>query len=57
MRGRRRVNHSECMLLVMAMVEWVGEGMEVVDGMHAGHSQGGWSHVGKFRSTSRVLSD
>ena len=27
------------------MVGWVGAGMEVVDDMHAGQSQGGWSHV------------
>ena len=31
--------------------------MEVVDDMHAGQSQGGWSHVGKFRSASRVRGD
>ena len=28
--------------------------MEVVDGMHVEQSQGGWSHVGRCRSTSRV---
>ena len=39
----------------MAMVG--GAGMEVVDGMHVGQSQGGWSHVGRCRSTSRVHSD
>ena len=25
-------------------------GMEVVDGMYAGQSQGGWSYVGRYRS-------
>ena len=29
----------------MAMVGWVGAGMEVVDGMHAGQSQGGVGHI------------
>ena len=34
-----------CVLLVMVMVGLVGAGMEVVvDGMHFGQSQGGWSH-------------
>ena len=31
--------------------------MEVVDGMQAGKRQGGWSHVGRCRSTSRVRGD
>ena len=31
-----------------------GAGMEVVDGMHAGQSQMGWSHFGRCRSISRV---
>ena len=30
----------------MAIVGWVAAAMEVVDGMHAGQNQGGWSHVG-----------
>ena len=34
-----------------------GAGMEVVNGMHAGLSQWCWSHVGRFRSTSRVRGD
>ena len=38
------------------MVGWVGVGW-VVDGMHAGQSQGGWSHVGRCWSTSRVEGD
>ena len=41
----------------MAMVVWVGAGMEVVDGIHAGQSQGGWSHVGRCWSVSRVRGD
>ena len=36
------------------MVGWVGTGMEVVVGMHAGHSQEGWSHIGRYRSAFRV---
>ena len=39
------------------MVGWAGTGMEVVDGMHAGQSQGGWSHVCRCRSISRVRGD
>ena len=38
----------------MAMAGLVGTGMEVVDGMHSWQSQGGWSHVGRCRSTCRV---
>ena len=38
----------------MDMVGLVAAGMEVVNGAHAGHSQGGWSHVGRYRSISRV---
>ena len=41
----------------MAMVGLVEAEMEVVDGMHAGQSQGGWSHVGRCRGTSRVPGD
>ena len=37
-----------CVSLVMAVVGWVGAGMEVMDGMHAGQSQGG------FRCSLRV---
>ena len=36
-----RVSHSLCMcVLVMAMVGWMGAGMELVFGRHAGQSQG-----------------
>ena len=31
--------------------------MEVVDGMHAGQSQGSWSLVGNRRSIARVRGD
>ena len=33
---------------------WLVMVMEVVDGMHAGQSLGGWSHVRRCRSTSPV---
>ena len=39
------------------MVGLVGVGMEMVDRKHAGQSQGGWSHVGRCRGTSRVRGD
>ena len=32
-------------------------GMKVVDGMHAGQSQRGWSHDGRCQNMSRVRSD
>ena len=36
-----RINHSWCMcVVVMAMVGWMGAGMELVPGMHAGQSHG-----------------
>ena len=36
-----RVNHSWCMcVVVMAMVGWMGAGMELVFFKHAGQSQG-----------------
>ena len=35
----------------------MGAGMQVVDGMHAGQSQVGWSHDGRCCSTSRVLGE
>ena len=36
-----RVSHSWlCVLLVMAVVGWMGAGMEVVVGKHAGQRQG-----------------
>ena len=36
-----RVSHSWCMcVVVMAMVGWMGAGMELVFGKHAGQSQG-----------------
>ena len=39
-RGRRRVSHSWCMcMVIMAMVGWMGAGMELVLGKHAGQSQ------------------
>ena len=41
----------------MAMVGWVVAGLEVVDGIHVGQSQGGWSHVARCRSTSPVRGD
>ena len=41
----------------MAMVGWVGAGMEAVDSMNAGQCQGGWSHVERCRSTSSVRGD
>ena len=31
-----------------------GAEIKVVDVMHAGQSTGGWSHVGRYRSNSRV---
>ena len=33
--GERVSNIGECVQLVMAMVGWVGAGIEVGDGMHA----------------------
>ena len=41
-------------VVVIAMLGWVGTGMEVVDGKHVGRSQGGLRHVGRCLSTSRV---
>ena len=41
----------------MAMTGWVGAGMEVVDGMHAGQSQGCWAFVWRGRSISRIRGD
>ena len=35
------VTVGACVWLVTAMVGWVGAGMEVVDGMHAGQSRWG----------------
>ena len=32
----------------------MGTVIEVVDSMHDGQSQEGWSHVGRFRSASRM---
>ena len=48
-----RVSHQ----LVMAMVGWVEAAVDVVDGMYAGQSQGGWSHFGRCRRVSRVRGD
>ena len=42
-----RVSHSWCIcVVVMAMVGWMGAGMELALGRHAGQSQGGWSQSG-----------
>ena len=41
----------------MAMVGWAGAGMEVVDGMYVGRSQGGWSHMGRWQRISRLRVD
>ena len=50
-RGRRSVNHSWCMcVVVMAMVGWMGAGMELVFGKHAGQSQG----VSRMSKDARV---
>ena len=50
-----RVSHSSCMYVVCHDNSGLGvAGKEVVTGMQAGQSQGGLSHVGKCRSTSRV---
>ena len=38
----------------MTMVGWLRAGMEVVDGKHAGQSQGGWLHVGTCQSAPIV---
>ena len=47
-----RVSHSWCMcVVVMAMVGWMGAGMELVFGMHAGQSKE------KCHSTFRVRGD
>ena len=43
-----RINHSWCMCVVSH-----GNGGDM-DGMYAGQSIGGWSHVGRCRSISRV---
>ena len=51
----RRVSHSWCMCVICHGYGGLCEvGMEVVDGMHAGQSHGGWSHVGRCRSISRL---
>ena len=50
-----RVSHSWCMcVVVMAMVGWMGAGMELVFGKHAGQSM---SHVERCQSTFRVRGD
>ena len=52
-----RVSNSWCMcVVVMAMVGWMGAGMELVFGMHAGQSPA-WSHVKRCQSTFRVRGD
>ena len=51
-----RVSHSWCMcVVVMAMVGWMGAGMELVFGKHAG--QGQVVYVGRCRSISRVCGE
>ena len=46
-----RVSNSWCMcVVVMAMVGWMGAGMELVFGMHAGQSQG----VSRMSKDARV---
>ena len=55
---RGRVSHSWCMCVVGHGYGGLGGGRDgVVDGMHAGQGQGGWLHVGRCRSISRVQSD
>ena len=50
----RRVSHSWCMcVVVMAMVGWMGAGMELVFGKHAGCRK----HVERCQSTFRVRGD
>ena len=44
------VNHSWCSVVVMAMVGWMGAGMELVFGKHAGQSQG----VSRMSKDARV---
>ena len=51
------VTVDACVQLVMAIMGWVKIWIEVVDGIHAGQSQGGWSHVKSCRSTSRLRGD
>ena len=50
-----RVSHSWCMCVVSH--GYCRAGMEVVDGMHAGQSQGDWSHVGRCWIASRMRGD
>ena len=46
-----RVSHSWCMcVVVMAMVGWMGAGMELVFGRHAGQIQG----VSRMSKDARV---
>ena len=50
-----QVSHGWCMCVVSHGYGWFGgAGIEMVDSMYAGQSQGGWSHVGTCQSTSRV---
>ena len=51
-----RFSHSWCMCVISHGYDGFG-GMKVMDGKHAGQFLGGWSHVGRCRSTSRVRSD
>ena len=51
-----RVSHSWCMcVVVMAMVGWMGAGMELVFGRHAGQSMS--KHVKRCQTTFRVRGD
>ena len=48
-----RVSHSWGMCVVSHGYGGLGgAGVEAVDGMHVGQSQGGWSHVEKCQSIS-----
>ena len=50
-----RVNHSCCMCVVSHGYGGLHGGRNgVIDGMHAGQSQGSWPHARRNRSTSRV---
>ena len=49
-----QISHSWCMYVVSHGYGGLGgTGME----LHAGQSRGGWSHVGRCRSTSQVRGD
>ena len=54
MKAEELVTFGVCVWFVMDVVGCMGAGVDVMDGMHVGQSQGGWSHVGRCRSTSGV---